>query len=221
MTINIKSTKDYKLHGIKAVIYGAAGVGKTVLCSTAPNPIIISAEQGLLSLADLDVPYIEVSSVEEIGEAYKFLKNDRDFITINFDSLSEIAEVVLDEFKKDVNDPRQAYMHLATKFNAVIRNFRDLKDKNVIFTAKQKRIEDEYTGKIQLEPYLPGKVLPLNLPYLVDEVLHMDIGKSKEGEYRYLQCKAKLGVLAKDRSGKLNDKEPADLSKLFNKIRGN
>lgn len=220
MPINIKLTSEVGIHGIKMVVYGAAGVGKTVLCSTAPNPIIISAEQGLLSLADKEIPFIEVESVQDVGEAFKLLKDNNDFDTICLDSLSEIAEVVLDEFKKDVNDPRQAYMKLATTFNNMIRNFRDIKDKNIIFTAKQRRIEDEYTGKITLEPFLPGQVLPINLPYLVDEVLYMDIGKSKEGEYRFLQCKPKIGLPVKDRSGKLNEKEPPDLTKMFNKIKG-
>ena len=219
MPIKIQLTSEVKTHGVKTVVYGAAGVGKTVLCSTAPTPIIISAEQGLLSLADLDIPFIEVSNIKDIGEAYKLLKSNDDFETICLDSLSEIAEVVLDEFKKDVNDPRQAYMHLAMSFNNMIRNFRDIKGKNVVFTAKQRRIEDEYTGKTSTEPYMPGQVLPINLPYFVDELLYMDLGKSKQGPVRYLQCKPILGLPVKDRSGKLDEKEPADLTKLFNKIK--
>ena len=59
MKVNIKSTKDIALdHGIKCVVYGFSGVGKTVLCSTAPKPIVLSAESGLLSLSKVDIPYI-------------------------------------------------------------------------------------------------------------------------------------------------------------------
>ena len=39
-----------QLHGVKALVYGPSGAGKTTLCATAPAPIIISAEAGLLSL---------------------------------------------------------------------------------------------------------------------------------------------------------------------------
>ena len=105
MKINIKSTKDIATdHGIKAVVYGFSGVGKTVLCSTAPKPIILSAEDGLLSLHGKDIPFIEVKSIQDIGNAFDFLKNNGDYETICLDSLSEIAETVLNEFKKENKD---------------------------------------------------------------------------------------------------------------------
>ncbi len=227
MPIEIKYTSDVKVNGVKLVVYGASGVGKTVLCSTAPKPIIISAEQGLLSLVDQNIPYIEVRTLKDIGDAYNILKENDDFDTICLDSISEITEVVHDFCKREIEaessgkiDLRRSYMSLASKMMPMIRKFRDIKGKHVVFTAKQKRYEDEYTGRINMEPMLPGQVVSGNLPYLVDEVIYMDIGKTKEGEKRFLQCKAKVGLPLKDRSGKLNEKEEPDLTKLFNKIIG-
>ena len=54
MAIKLHSTKDVTVNGVKMMVYGASGVGKTRLTTTCPNPIIISAEKGLLSLADYD-----------------------------------------------------------------------------------------------------------------------------------------------------------------------
>ena len=73
MAIKITSTKDYGVDGVKIMVSGPAGIGKTVLCSTAPNPIIISAESGLLSLSDIDISVIEVKTVEDVMDAYQFL----------------------------------------------------------------------------------------------------------------------------------------------------
>ena len=215
MAINIKSTHEIHQEGIKCVIYGESGVGKTVLCSTAPKPLIISAESGLLSLSSKHIDYIEIRSIRDIGDAYSFAAKS-DYSTICLDSLSEIAEVCLTAFKKDVADGRQAYMKLSEHFGALIRNFRDLRDKDVVFIAKQKRITDEESGSSHFEPYLPGQVLPFNLPYLVDEVFCMRM--SRKGE-RYLQTSADRRYVAKDRSGKLSSEEKPNLTELFQIIR--
>lgn len=215
MAIKIQSSKDFHVNGIKCVVYGSSGVGKTVLCSTAPRPIIISAEQGLLSLASLDIPYVEVNSIKDIGDAFDMLKSHADYDTICIDSLSEIAEVVLADFKKTVADGRQAYMKIAEALGALIKNFRDLKGKNVVFVAKAKRVEDEETGSNVYEPFMPGKVLPFQLPYLVDEVFYYEMDRKGE---RKLCTKASRKFTAKDRSGKLDEFEAPDLNVIFNKI---
>lgn len=214
MAIKIQSSRDCHVDGIKCVVYGASGVGKTVLCSTAPNPIIISAERGLLSLSRVDVPFIEVNSMKDVGDAYELLKKS-EYQTICIDSLSEISEVVVAEFKKTVADGRQAYMKLSDSMGALIKNFRDIKGKNVVFVAKQRRYEDEESGIATIEPYLPGKALPFQLPYYVDEVFCMRI--STKG-VRYLQTSADRKYTAKDRSGLLLAEEPANLTDIFKKI---
>ena len=74
MAIKIQSTADIQFVGVKCIIFGGAGVGKTRAIATAPSPIIISAEQGLLSLMEVDVPYIEVNSLEELDRLTIYLK---------------------------------------------------------------------------------------------------------------------------------------------------
>lgn len=219
MKINIKSTKDIATdHGIKAVVYGFSGVGKTVLCSTAPKPIILSAEDGLLSLHGKDIPFIEVKSIQDIGNAFDFLKNNGDYETICLDSLSEIAETVLNEFKKENKDGRQAYMQLSQAVTALIRNFRDLPNKNVVFVAKAKKEIDDESGTSSIEPFAPGQVIKFQLPYMTDEVFYMDVDRKG---VRSINTIATRKFHAKDRSGSLEPKEPPDLAAIFDKIRGN
>ncbi len=194
------------------------------MSSTAPNPIIISAEKGLLSLADKDIPYIEVDNIKSIGEAYKYTV-DSDYDTIILDSLSEITVTALSEFKKNLIDAsssgkidaRQAYGKIAESIGTMIRNFRDMDGKNVILIAKERRYEDEDSGIVTFEPYMPGKVLPFDLPYLVDEVFCLQV--SRKGE-RYVQTLADRKRPCKDRSGKLDENEHPNFTDIFNKIKG-
>lgn len=200
--------------------YGESGVGKTTLCATAPKPIIISAEKGLLALAEKDIPVIDVTNLEGVLEAHKFLLNNNDYETICIDSLSELAEKLLIEFKGEVKDARKAYGRLNDEIATVIRLFRDLPNKHVFFICKQTRIVDEFSGKIIHGPLMPGKALPLSIPYYFDIVTCMRVGVKDKAEFRYLQTQPSLQYEAKDRSGKLDSIEKTDLNYIFNKIRG-
>lgn len=207
---------------VKALCYGDAGVGKTVLCSTAPKPVIISAESGLLSLSHLNIPVIEVQTVDDVTEAYQFLTESddaKDFETICLDSVTEIAEVLLGEYKSQEKDPRKAYGRLYDDMSKLIRTFRDLPERHVYFSAKLTRIEDEYTGIAGFRPAMPGKSLTNGLPFFFDEVMPLRIGVAEdESKFRYLQTSPDLQYVSKDRSGKLEEMEEPDLGKLFKKI---
>jgi len=212
------------LQGVKCLVYGESGVGKTVLCSTAPKPIIVSAEAGLLSLRRFSIPVIEVKSIEDLTEAYNWSATSREaanFWTICIDSISEIGEVVLANAKKQVKDPRQAYGELIEKMTMVIRSFRDLPGKNVYMSAKAEHVKDEMTGVVRWGPSMPGSKLGPQLPYFFDEVFRLGINKPPQGAaYRFLQTQLDLQYVAKDRSGSLAPVEPPDLTAVFSKIQG-
>jgi hypothetical protein len=71
MAIALSSTKQSaQLSGLKFLVHGPAGAGKTTLCGTTGEPtVIISAESGLLSLRHLDIPVIEVKTLDQLYEA--------------------------------------------------------------------------------------------------------------------------------------------------------
>ena len=227
MAIQLTNTRDQaKQNGVKVLVYGQAGAGKTVLCATTPDlskTIILSAEAGLLSIADADIDVINISSIEDIMEAYRWLTTDPQGLSyewICLDSISEIAEVVLNAAKKSSKDGRMAYMEMQEKMEDVIRAFRDL-PRNVYFSAKMESYQDE-AGVVRYQPMLPGKRLPAGLAYFFDEVLFLRVEKDAEGNpVRYLQTQPDIKYHAKDRSGKLDTQERPSLKVIYNKITGN
>lgn len=222
MPVRITSTKKAAGH-VKVLVFGEAGMGKTVLCATAPSPIIISAEAGLLSLADHDIPVIEVKTVEDVLDAYEWITTSpyaKKYESICLDSITEIAEVLLTQYKREEKDPRKAYGRLNDDMSELIRKFRDLKGKHVYFSCKMIKKEDESAGFASYKPAMPGNTLINNLPYFFDEVLALRIGKMPNGkEFRYLQTQPELQWPAKDRSGCLKKMEKPDLGYVFNKIK--
>lgn len=224
MAIALKSTKQAALDGIKCLVHGPAGAGKTTLCSTTGEPtLIISAEAGLLSLRGHDIPVIEVKSLEQLFEAYDYVAGPAgaEYSWICLDSISEIAEVVLNYEKKNTRDPRAAYGSLAEKMTDLIRAFRDLPGKNVLFLCKQEKMKDEQTGAVLYGPSMPGNQLKNGIEYFFDECLAMRIEKDDAGNpTRWLQTQRDYNYSAKDRSGALDMFEPPNLELIAAKIRG-
>jgi hypothetical protein len=216
MAIKIQKTNEIKIDSVKCVVYGGAGIGKTRLCATAPRPIIISAESGLLSLADVDCDYVEVKNKKELIDTYKDLKNSSDYDTICLDSISEICEVLITQILPNHKDGRQAYGELAQVVMPILRDFRDIRGKHVIFSCKLKRYTDEDTGKTTEDMLLPGNVLPHQVTYLVDELFKMK--PDKKGDGAILQTRPDKVSFAKDRSGALDLEEIPNMSKIIEKI---
>lgn len=225
MTVKITNTRK-ALDSVKMTVYGTSGVGKTTLCATAPRPVIISAEKGLLSLADEDIPVIEVINNTEFEEAYDMLMGDegKNFDTICIDSISELASKMLGDYTTKYADGRKAYGKLNDEFLKLLWKFRDISRRHVLFIAKQNRITDDHTGITTYGPSLPGKTLIREMPYLTDEVFCLRIGTMQvEGvdeEYRYLQTQPTITHDAKDRSGQLKNVERPDLGVIIKKIMG-
>lgn len=227
--------------GVKVLVYAESGAGKTLLCATAPKPVIISAEAGLLSLSPrniervfgvgtpgitYDIPVMPITTLQDLVEIFSWLSNPANkarehFSTICLDSISEIAEKVLANAKLQVKDPRQAYGELVEKMMETVKKFRDIMGFNVYMSAKMEPMKDEMTGITRYWPMMPGKQLGPQLPYLFDEVFRLGVNKTPQGQkYRFLQTDQDLQYIAKDRSGLLEELEPANLTHVFNKILG-
>jgi hypothetical protein len=184
---------------------------------------VLSAESGLLSIRDADIPFIEITSMEELQEAYMWCRDSEEakgFETVALDSISEVAEVVLNHELKKNKDGRAAYGELNTTMTELIRAFRDLPKKHVYFSAKLEKSQDE-TGKLLYNPSMPGKSLTQSLPYLMDEILALRVERDSEGvNQRAIMCDTDGLWLAKDRSGKLEPWEAPDLGEIIRKIGG-
>ena len=224
MAINLRTTKSLASSGVKLLVYGQAGAGKTSLIPTLPNPVVLSAEGGLLSIAGADVPFIEISSMDALREAYEWLtksEESKGFQSVAIDSISEIAEVVLNHEKKTNKDPRAAYGSMQEQMADVIRAFRDLPGRHVYMSAKLEKTQDEM-GRVLYSPSMPGNKTGQALPYFFDEVLALRVERDAEGNtQRALMCDSDGLWLAKDRSGKLDAWEGPDLGAVISKIGGN
>ena len=230
MGIKITSIRD-AVHstGLKILVHGEAGTGKTVFCATGGVPtLIISAEAGLLSIKDAP-DYIETVAINNIDDleniALAFQENAPElqkYKWVCLDSVSEIAEKVLTAEREINKDARQAYGNLADRMFKIIKFFRDLENRNVLMTCKQQRREDQDTGIATYVPHLEGKKLTQGISYLFDEVFAIRVEKDEEsGEpYHILQCHKDRKYEAKDRSGELEMFELPSLKKIAAKILG-
>jgi phage nucleotide-binding protein len=222
MAIQLKKTGSLSAEGVKMLVYGAAGAGKTSLIKTLPQPIVLSAEGGLLSIQDADLPYLEIASMDDLREAWVWLgtAEGMGYQSVALDSISEIAEVCLNTEKKATKDPRQAYGAMQEQMADVIRAFRDLPGRHVLMTAKLEKSQDEM-ARILYAPSMPGNKTGQSLPYFFDEVLALRVERDADGNtQRALMCDGDGSWLAKDRSGKLDAWEAPDLGAIINKIGG-
>jgi len=215
MAISLKTTSGLSANGVKVLVYGQAGAGKTSLIKTLPNVVVLSAEGGLLSIQDADLPYLEITSMADLMEAYEWLSSGdaKKFQSVALDS-------ILNTEKKIAKDPRQAYGAMAEQMADVIRAFRDLPGRHVLMTAKLEKTADEM-GRILYSPSMPGNKMGQSLPYFFDEVLALRVEKDADGvSQRALMCDSDGLWIAKDRSGKLATWEAPDLGEIIKKIGG-
>ena len=223
MAVNLKRTGGLSTNGVKMVAYGSSGAGKTTLIRTLPNPVVLSAEGGLLSIQDADIPFIEIKTMSDLTEAYEWCKSSaeaNEFQSVALDSISEVAEVVLQHELRNNKDGRAAYGELNVVMSELIRAFRDLPGKHVYFSAKLEKSADE-TGRLLYNPSMPGKSLTQGLPYFFDLILALRVERDADGNaQRAIMCDSDGLWLAKDRSGKLNAWEAPDLGEIIRKIGG-
>lgn len=223
MAIQIRSTEHIAADGVKMLVYGAAGAGKTSLIPTLPSPVVLSAEGGLLSIAGANIPFVEVSDMASLQEAYAWLKDSAEakpYKSVCLDSISEVAEVVLAAEMRKNKDGRAAYGEMNSTMAELIRAFRDLPGRHVYMSAKLEKSQDE-TGRMLYNPSMPGKSLTQQLPYFFDFVFPLRVERDAEGKTQRALMTDSDGLwLAKSRSHQLDPWEAPDLGAIIRKIGG-
>jgi len=217
-----KNTNDINIsNGVKILVYGPTGVGKTKLIETLPGPVlIVNTEYGLLSIKHSNLTYIDVNNYSEFLDFYNWCLSSKEFNnfqSIAIDGLTDIFEVCLKQLKIDHKHGQKAYYEIKDLSIEILRGFRKM-NKTIYFTAKMEKQYDELTSMFHYGPSFPGKKLPLDIPHYLDEVFHMDIVKYEGKNIRVLRTEREINIEAKDRSGKLNSWENPDLTAIINKI---
>lgn len=211
-------------YGVKAVVYGPPGVGKTPLIATAPNPILLCCEPGLLSMRNSNVPTYLADTNAKVEEFFAWLFGSREadkFDTVGIDSVTFWAERVAVEESSKLSqsgnkvDGKAAYGAMARRVYEQLYKLYLMPRKHAYLICKQTYIEIQ--GVNQLNPAFPGKELNKSVPYLYDYVLYMNkFIIPGVGERIALKTRGDMGIIARSRIP-LNDYEPCDLGALFAK----
>ena len=223
MEFEIKNTKDAHSDGVKVLLFGASGLGKTTMLGTlSGKTLILSAESGLLVLKDKDVDVIDVDSIEKLGSVYVALKSgELKYDNVCLDSLSEIGEMIVTELDKDdyYGDPTNTFpmwKEYSKRMTNIAKSFRDLKGINIILTALAEPVEAN--GSIKYMPMIPAKKAQAKLLSLYDEVYYYAFNKDKQrvlhtsGSNMY-EAKSRLGV-----DSEIVVSEDNNLGSILNKL---
>lgn len=236
---NLRLPKDLiQKNGVKMLIYGGAGTGKTRSVITAPRPILLAVEQGLLSLQNENVPVFDVHynitpqmKIEErlnkklvnIVEFFDWLERSNEakqFDTVYIDSLSEISTLILESEMSKVKDPRQAYGSMADKVLKWVRQLHLMPNKHIALICKQEMIHSNNINYYQ--PSFEGQKLYKEVTHLFDEIFRFQPKRFKiqQGFQEFNVCSTKnmQDYLARDKSGKLAEDEPQDIGAIIYKI---
>lgn len=206
--------------GVKVVLYGGPGTGKTPMCTTAPNPIIAFSEPGLLSVRGWNGPGVECYTYKAMREFWMWAiqsQEARQFETFCADSISQMAEIILAEELADpkMKDPRKAYGNLSQKMMELLNWIYFAPGLNALLVAKEMVLEVE--GQKKYRPYFPGQDLGIKVPHLFDSVWRVEITQGQNT--KMIRTRESYNAFARDRSGLLAELEPTNIAQLFAKSR--
>lgn len=219
-------------NGVKGVFYGPPGTGKTPLIQTAPRPILLVTEPGMLSMRGSNVPAYQAYTTARISEFFEWLSKSREadqFDTVGTDSASEMAEISLKESFARNKDGRKAYGDMTKQVSEWLDILYFLPRKHVYMIAKQgydESVSTSFVGGIpqistqrRAKPFFPGQELPMKISHRYDAIIQIVKGDvpGVNGPILHFKCKESATVTARDRSGKLDEYEEPNLSKLFSK----
>lgn len=206
-------------NGVKSLVYGPPGSGKTPVINTAPSPCLLSCEPGLLSMTTSTVPTYEAHTCARIDEFFKWLQtsNERkNYHTAGIDSATEMGSIFLRENMKKILHGQQLYGAMAEWVYPKLQWLYNAPQLHTYIICKQ-MIEETDAGK-KLVPGFPGKSLNADVPFLYDLIMHLDIQSVPNyGNVRAFHCHSGFGVSCRDRTGQLAEFEPPDLAAIFNK----
>ncbi len=209
-----------QFYGVKCLVFGGAGSGKTPIFNTAPRPLLLAVEPGMLSMRGSTVPAFEANTVAKIDDFFKWFLSSveaKNYDTLGVDSVSQMAEIYVEDALRTNSHGMKAYGEMATKVMKHINALYYHPQKHLYLIAKQTVVEENSVQK--RKPYFPGKDLNVKIPHLFDEILHLGLHNipGVVGQQKAFCTKEQYDVFARDRSGRLNEFEPPNLTDIFNK----
>ena len=231
VTIVKSNAMSEDMIGLKMIVFGPPGVGKTYFASTARNVLFLLAEKGgMLGIKDKGIDVIHINKFADLIDAYQFLRKDgHGYKTVVIDSITEVQKKSMDDIliKAGVQTPRMNdWGENIRQISNMCRLFRDL-PMNVIFLAHESIEKDDETGETSRRLSVNGQKLPEEIAGFVDCVGYMQANekltedKKKTITARAIRFGATKKIACKDRSGKLDIWEEPDFEAIYAKIFGN
>ncbi len=204
MAVEIKMTSQLNKPTLVFCCYGAGGVGKTTLGSTAPGVVMIDAEESSKALGarGIDVAVANVKSWKDVQEAWGAISKS-EYQTVVIDPVDAFLGLLIDEVKGSGDMSLRLWGVAKDRMKKFVWAVKS-SGKHVVFIAHEEEKPDE--DKILRRPKLSAN-LSSELVNLCDVVGHLRIG---EGGKRELLVQPKEKYTAKDRFAALGDviKEP-------------
>lgn len=209
MPIIIKRTTELEAPRLIACVYGQGGVGKSTLAATAPGPVFIDAEDGTKAFAarGIDVPVARVRSWDEVGEAFKAVKDDASCQTIVIDPVDRFLDLLIDKVRNGGEMNLKKFGEVKDRMRRFIWAAKE-SGKHVVFVAHEAmdRDDDAQIRKPMLHVNLSAELINL-----CDVVGHLRVDAAGK---RSLRVQPEPKYQAKDRFDALGELVPdPDLSK--------
>jgi len=207
--------------GVKAILFGGPGTGKTPLTQTAPRPVLCVCEPGMLTMRNVhNVATWDAYTPERLDEFFDWLTKSNEskaFDTVCIDSISQMAEIYLVHEQGRNKDGRKAYGDMYRRTMDKLNTLYYMPNKHTYLIAKQAMTE--IGGSLIRKPYFPGKELNVQVPHMYDEVWHIGLNNipGQPQPVKAIRTIETFDTFARDRSGRLNEFEYPELSALFNK----
>jgi hypothetical protein len=237
LAVKRTSDADYPKF-IKALICGPAGSGKTLLSTTFPNPWFISAEGGLMSIVERDIPYTVLpdkagtSTYDALLEIKKRLEQPPSVRakqfgfpvdTLVIDTIDEVSRLLLNEHKAAGKQPTlQDYGWLKDTLTLFVQGLRAM-DIHVVLTCHLKSKEINEVAAIV--PAIEGGFSERVADYVdLALVLKSDVRTRPAGNTteryldRHLQTFPDEIDWIKDRSGKLPFEFPVNFEDDYDRL---
>lgn len=237
LAVKRTSDADYPKF-IKALICGPAGSGKTLISTTFPNPWFISAEGGLMSIVERDIPYtvlpdpdgqstydalLEIKKRLEQPPAVRVKQFGFPVDTLVIDTIDEVSRLLLNEHKAKGKQPTlQDYGWLKDTLTLFVQGLRAM-NIHVVLTCHLKSKEINEVSSIV--PAIEGGFSERVADYVdLAMVLKSDVRTRPAGNTteryldRHLQTFPDEIDWIKDRSGKLPFEFPVNFEDDYDRM---